>query len=410
MGHSPRFWFTDRDEGATRPTVVSMDQMVASVQNYAWGDPAFIPELQRRQPSGQPEAELWMGAHVKAPSKLRSTGQSLHRAIADDPEGTLGRAAAFGELPFLMKVLAAAQPLSIQTHPNAQQAKTGFIEEEGRGVPIDGPTRTYRDDNHKPELIVALTPFDAKCGFRDLAQTRELFATLSNSQTAPIVDRLNQSGTPDAVLADVLQWLLSGEDLAIATTMAVVEACTTVGDTPWLNDILWTHRLHALYPGDPGIIVALLLNHFTLEPGEALFLEAGVLHSYVQGAGVEIMANSDNVIRGGLTTKHIDTVQLSKIAVTEPSMPTVQRPSGDVHTYDTPVSEFSLSRVVTNESFAGTVTGPEVLVATDGDFHLRSGDQTIAMPPGRAVWIRADDNDWVAEGHGTFFRAQVPVS
>lgn len=387
-----------------------MDLLSASVQNYSWGDAAFIAELQGRTPTGEPEAELWMGAHPKAPSRLRGSGASLDQHIAADPPTALGGAAGWGALPFLKKVLAAAQPLSIQTHPDAATAASGFERENEQGIPVDSPTRTYRDPNHKPELICALTPFDAKCGFRAVEQTRELVACIDAPGVRPLIERLAQEGDDADVLADVLQWLLSASPEDAATlTGAVVEACVTASDGPWLTEIMWTHRFQALYPGDPGVVVALLLNHYTLEPGEALFLEAGVLHSYVQGAGIEIMANSDNVIRGGLTPKHIDTVELASVVDTTPNEPTIQRPAGPEHTFDTPVPEFALSRLEVADGFTGSVTGPEILIATGGGFHLRSGDTEFGLEPGTPVWVNGNDETWTAEGQGTLFRATVPV-
>lgn len=352
-----------------------------------------------------------MGAHPKAPSRLRSAGVGLDQHIAADPQGSLGSAASFGQLPFLKKVLAAAQPLSIQTHPNLEQAQVGFARENDEGVPLDSPTRTYRDANHKPELICALTPFDAKCGFRRVDQSRELVARLDTPGVRPLADRLAQQGDDAAVLADVLHWLLTLNPAEAAQlTNAVVDAATTVGDGPWLTEIMWTHRLQALYPGDAGVVVALLLNHFTLEPGEALFLEAGVLHAYVQGAGIEIMANSDNVIRGGLTPKHIDVAELSAIVDTTPIDPPVQKPTSAAHTFDSAVNEFSLTRLVVDEGCSGTSDGPEILIATSGGFRMSCGDVAIGIEPGTPVWIDGSDGEWTAEGHGTMFRTTVPAS
>lgn len=387
-----------------------MDLLASAVQDYGWGDPSFIPDLQQRTPTGKPEAELWMGAHPKAPSRLRSAGIGLDEHIANDLGASLGSAASFGQLPFLKKVLAAAQPLSIQTHPNLARAQAGFARENEAGVPVDSPTRTYRDANHKPELICALTPFDAKCGFRPVDQSRELVACLDSPGVAPLAERLAQEGTDADVLADVLQWLLTLEsEDAARLTGAVVHAATTAGDGPWLTEIMWTHRLQALYPGDPGVVVALLLNHFTLEPGEALFLDAGVLHAYVQGAGIEIMANSDNVIRGGLTPKHVDVAELSAVVDTTPIDPPVQRPTSDAHTFDSPVSEFSLTRLVVNEGYTAGSSGPEILIATSGGFQLSCGNRAFGIEAGTPVWVDACDGEWTVEGHGTLFRTTVPA-
>lgn len=389
-----------------------MDKLDAIVQHYAWGDREFIAALERRAPSGQPEAELWMGAHPKAPSKLRSSGERLDDHVNRDPAAALGPAARFGELPFLAKILAAAQPLSIQTHPDADRAQAGFDRENSAGVPLDAPERTYRDANHKPELICALTPFEAKCGFRALEATRELIGSLG-SAVSPLADRLGQPGADAEVLHDVLLWLLSAEPAdAAMLTNAVASACLDLAPGPWQAAVECTRSLQQLYPGDPGVVVALLLNHFTLAPGEALFLEAGVLHAYVRGAGVEIMANSDNVIRGGLTPKHVDIAELAAVVDCTPADPPVQRATGAVHTYDTPVSEFSLTRLRLDGDYEASVEGPEVLLSTEGSFTITGSPDraaTLDIAPGEPVWIAASDSAWHASGSGTLFRVTVPA-
>lgn len=387
-----------------------MDLLESTVQNYAWGDRAFIAELQNRVPTGEPEAELWMGAHPKAPSVLRSSGVSLADHITTNRQTALGATSQLDTLPFLAKVLAAAGPLSIQTHPDAARAAEGFARENAAGVALDSPVRTYRDPNHKPELICAVTPFDAKCGFRGVAQTVDLFEQIGGAGVRPMLERLDQAGTEADVLADVLTWLLSLDEIAGAElTSGVADACTTASDGPWNTEIGWTHRLQALYPGDPGVIVALLLNHITLEPGQAIFLQAGVLHAYMQGAGIEIMANSDNVIRGGLTGKHVDTDELAALVETEPALPPVQNPEGQVHTFYAPVSEFDLTRVEVSEGVSATVSGPEILIATEGEFRVATSTSSVGVSTGSPVWIDAADEAWTAEGDGVLFRVTVPT-
>jgi len=385
-----------------------MDKLIATLQHYAWGDPTFIASLQRRDPSGEPEAELWMGAHPKAPSHLSTSGRRLDELIASDTGATLGPAARFGELPFLAKILAAAQPLSIQTHPDQARAAAGFERENDAGVPLDAPDRTYRDPNHKPELICALTSFEAKCGFRSLDETRELVASLG-ATIAPLAERLAQDGTDCEVLHDVLLWLLKADAReATVLTNALAAACSTAAPGPWTSAIDCTASLQELYPGDPGVVVALLLNHFTLAPGEALFLEAGVLHAYVRGAGVEIMANSDNVIRGGLTPKHIDVDELAAVVDCSPIDPPVQQPESSAHTYHSPVGEFALTRLALDGECQVEVEGPEILVAGEGAFTISADDHAVDIGPGEPVWIPASDAAWGAAGSGVLFRVTVP--
>ncbi len=389
-----------------------MELLEAQIQNYAWGDPSFIANMQRRDESGQPEAELWMGAHPKAPGLLAS-GLPLDVAITAAPAAMLGEdvASRFGELPYLAKVLAAAQPLSIQTHPNAMQAAEGWKRENDAGIPRDSPLRTYRDANHKPELICALTPFVGKCGFRPLEATRELFNSLDYPGVEPLRDRLDGPGDGEAVLSEVLSWLLTMEaEAASSLVAAVVDAAAAAPPSgPWVLEFAWTAMLDKLYRGDPGVVVALLLNHVILQPGEALFLEAGQLHAYMHGAGLELMANSDNVIRGGLTPKNVDVHELSRVVSTKPSEPRIQRPTADRHTYDCPTAEFALSRAVLGAPVDSTVTGPEVLIATDGYVALSAADgTTIDLQPGFPVWVNGSDKHWHAEGTGTLFRCHVP--
>jgi mannose-6-phosphate isomerase len=388
-----------------------MDRLRAPVRDYAWGDTVFIAELQGRRPTDEPEAELWMGAHPGAPSVLEGSGESLAAHIAADLEASLGDAACFGELPFLAKVLAAAEPLSIQVHPSRRQARDGFERENAQGLALDDPTRCYRDPHHKPELVCALTPFDAKCGFRPTSETRELIASLDHAALGPLEERLGRPGDDAEVLADVLQWLLTDPDRQAATLAeALAEIGSDVPEGPWSTELAWSRHLHDRYPGDPGVVVALLLNHVRLEPGQALALGAGVLHSYLQGAAIEVMANSDNVVRGGLTPKHVDTVELARITDCRPQAPRIQVPHDAVHTYHSTADEFELSRLVLDGRFTATVTGPEILIVTDGHFVLTSGSSELDVAPGQPVWVDAADRTWTTEGAGTLFRATVPVA
>ena len=389
-----------------------MEHLTATTQHYDWGDRHFIAELQGRAASGRPEAELWMGAHPKAPSVLSDGVTTLDARIASDPVAALGDTTAerFGALPFLMKVLAADQPLSIQAHPSAAQAAAGWERENAAGIALDSPHRVYRDASHKPELICALTPFEAKCGFRSLDATRQLFADLGGAALAELRQRLDADGAPADVLADVLAWLLrardhDGPDLAEA---AVVGAHARTPGGPFEQDLRWTAEIARIHPGDVGVVVALLLNHLVLRPGQAVFLGAGNLHAYLRGAGIEIMANSDNVVRGGLTTKHIDVEELLTVVDCSPVAPPVQEASGCMHTFDTPVPEFSLTRVVVDDDVRLRVRGPEILVVTEGIVEFVSQDGAdLAAGPGQPVWVPASDGCYVARGGGVFHRAAV---
>ena len=399
--------FGSRSIGARR--LITVDRLAATTQHYDWGDERFIAELQRRPASGEPEAELWMGAHPKAPAHVADTAESLAAVIESDPTTALGAAAAerFGQLPFLAKVLAADQPLSIQAHPSLAQAAAGFERENGAGIPLDSPVRTYRDPNHKPELICALTPFEAKCGFRPLDATRELFDSLGGDALAPVRERLGADGREADVLADVLAWLLrssDGETLA----RSVVEAAAASSGGPYERELQWTAEIARLHPGDVGVVVALLLNHVVLEPGQAVFLGAGNLHAYLRGAGIELMANSDNVVRGGLTSKHIDVEELLHVVDCTPIDPPVQTATGCIHTFDSPVPEFSLTRVVVSDDVRLRVQGPEILVVTEGivEFVTQAGHE-LAVQAGEPVWVPASDGCYLARGGGVFYRSAI---
>ncbi|NUP19924.1 MAG: mannose-6-phosphate isomerase, class I, partial [Streptomyces sp.] len=286
-----------------------MDRLDNTVRPYAWGSTTAIPQLLGIEPTGEPQAEMWMGAHPGAPS--RTARGTLVEVIDADPERELGATAVakFGpRLPFLLKILAAGAPLSLQVHPNLAQAKEGYEDEERRGIPVAAGHRNYKDANHKPELICALTEFDGLCGFRDPLQAADALDGLGVDSLKPYVDLLH-AHPEDAALREVLTAILTADPDEMARTVAdAAAACTRLGgDYARYADI--AHH----FPGDPGVIAAMLLNHVRLQPGEALFLGAGIPHAYLNGLGVEIMANSDNVLRCGLTPKHVDVPELLRV-------------------------------------------------------------------------------------------------
>ncbi|MGW1134848.1 mannose-6-phosphate isomerase, class I [Streptomyces griseoluteus] len=382
-----------------------MDRLDNTVRPYAWGSPTAIPRLLGTEPTGEPQAEMWMGAHPGAPS--RTSRGTLVEVIDADPERELGAEAVakFGpRLPFLLKILAAGAPLSLQVHPDLAQAREGYAEEERRGVPVDAPHRNYKDANHKPELICALTEFDGLCGFRAPAEAAGLLDGLGVDSLKPYVDLL-RAQPEDAALREVLTAVLTAnpEDMADTVTEATA-ACTRLGGpyTPYAD-------MARDYPGDPGVIAAMLLNHVRLQPGEALFLGAGIPHAYLDGLGVEIMANSDNVLRCGLTPKHIDVPELLRVVRFEASDPGVLRPeasSEGEEVYETPIDEFRLSRWVLPGETARDLTlpTPQILLCTAGS--VRVGEHGLL--PGRSVFVPAGEKA-EASGEGTLFRATVIV-
>jgi mannose-6-phosphate isomerase len=398
------------------------------IQNYAWGSRTSLAELLGRPASSQPEAELWIGAHPKAPSRL-SDGRSLHDAIAADPAGMLGSTRErFGsQLPFLLKVLAVDAPLSLQAHPNLEQAARGFAREELAGVAIDAAARTYKDRNHKPELLCALTPFEALSGFRPARESAALFDQLG---VAPVgldehVADLDLAAelrdpAPDA-LEQVFSRLMTLPDAArAALTAEVLSRCEQAQragqlEAAFRGSVGCALSLGARYPGDIGVVASLLLQHIRLEPLQAIYLEAGRLHAYVSGTGVEIMANSDNVLRGGLTPKHIDVPELIGVlrfdgAPLRPT-PTVRSAAGEVY-YETPAPEFRLSRIELDEQrFHGEPRGPEILLCVEGQATVEVAQRSPAAPRllrrGQACFLPASSTSYELRGSGRVFRATV---
>ncbi|GGT44175.1 mannose-6-phosphate isomerase, class I [Streptomyces chromofuscus] len=381
-----------------------MDRLDNTVRPYAWGSTTAIPQLLGVEPTGEPQAEVWMGAHPGAPS--RTERGTLVDVIAAAPEQELGSAAVakFGpRLPFLLKILAAGAPLSLQVHPNLQQAKEGYAEEERRGVPVDAPHRNYKDANHKPELICALTEFDGLCGFRAPHEAADLLDALGVDSLKPYVDLL-RADPEDAALREVLTAVLTADPEKMARTVAEsAEACARLGGAHAPYADLAHH-----YPGDPGVIAAMLLNHVRLQPGEALYLGAGIPHAYLDGLGVEIMANSDNVLRCGLTPKHVDVPELLRVVRFEASDPGVLRPAASPdgeEVYETPIDEFRLSRYVLPEGGATrdlTRPTPQILLCTAGS--VRAGEHELTA--GQSVFVPAGEKAEVS-GTGTLFRATV---
>jgi mannose-6-phosphate isomerase class I len=397
------------------------------VQPYAWGQrnrDAFIPALLGLTPKpDEPYAELWIGAHPLLPATLGVGGVdlTLDQLIAMAGETVIGAPAieAFGaQLPFLMKVLAAARPLSIQAHPNRAQAKAGFAREEAAGIPFDAPERNYRDPNHKPELIVALTPFFALDGFRPVA---EIVATL---KSVPELAPLLAADTSDerSWLRDLFARVMStaGADVDTALKALIRRLYDEDARSPFPRDRIehWVLRASHLVIGaetlDRGLLALFLLNLVVLEPGQALYLDAGEPHAYLEGVGVEVMANSDNVLRGGLTSKHVDVPELLDVLTFRARPTQVLRPdAGGV--YPAPVEEFE----ATDIKLAGTETfhGPEshgavILLALGGEAVLETAGTPMPMKKGDIVLIPAALGSYSVRpiGHAAhLFQSRVPT-
>lgn len=397
-------------------SVGCMLRIVNNVRPYAWGSPTAIPELLRVPSTGEPMAEMWLGAHPGASSMVDGV-TPLSDVIAADPVEALGQPSIdeFGaELPYLMKVLAAAEPLSLQVHPTMTQARAGFAAEEAAGVPIDAPFRNYKDPRHKPEMIVALSPFDALSGFRAPARARAGFVSILGEPEANqgFWATLNTAlaGTHSAeALADALTLLLTGGDEARHFVEMLVEAAHDASG----EDADTARLLGAFYPGDPGVAAALLLNRVHLVPGEALYLDAGLVHAYISGLGIEVMAASDNVLRGGLTPKHIDVPELEKIVSFVVSNPLLVEPVESARwgvkslTYQPPVAEFQVERLDMEPGASVVVTGFGARIALVIQGSVDVGGVVISR--GESGFIPASEGDVTlvagAEGASVFVTA-----
>ncbi|MDP1922058.1 MAG: mannose-6-phosphate isomerase, class I [Myxococcales bacterium] len=378
-----------------------MFRLENAVQRYAWGSLTSIPALLGLPASGGPQAELWVGAHPTAPSKVN--GRSLEALIAEAPGPMLGAQVEqrFGpRLPFLLKVLAAAKPLSLQAHPSLLQAQAGFANEEAAGVPRMAAHRNYRDPNHKPELLCALTPFRAMCGFRRVDETKALLAGLGVPALAPFLEALQQGG-----LSSLFERVMTVPAADRAPLVAaVVAACASRPPAGFAAECANAVALEQEYPGDVGVIGALLLNLVTLKPGEALALGAGNLHAYLEGTGVELMANSDNVLRGGLTPKHVDVPELLRVLDFTDGPVTIVVPRGAPEaTYPTPFPDFRLSRVDVGAAFSLPRNGPDLLLCVEGEVQVNG----LALGRGQSAFAPFDEGALMLSGRGVLYRATV---
>ncbi|GAB3212392.1 mannose-6-phosphate isomerase, class I [Marinactinospora thermotolerans] len=381
-----------------------MRRLINQVRPYAWGSQTAIPRLLGTPPDGRPQAELWLGAHPGAPSRLLVDGEEVpfDGVIAQDPKETLGEQVVlrFGErLPFLLKVLAAEAPLSLQAHPDSSRACAGFLAEEAAGIPVDAPHRNYRDPHHKPELVLALEPFEALCGFRDPAET---FADLApcEGRLARLLRGDLETADPNVALRAAMTRLLTlPADGRAELVGELVEslrdpACARPGSA---MNARATIELAERYPGDPGAVAALLLNWVELQPGQALFLPAGNVHAYLRGTAVEVMASSDNVLRAGLTSKHVDIQELLDVVdFSVLPIPYVRpvRSQGRLD-YLPGVEEFALSVVEPGTGVArlpGEV--PRIVLVLEGRAELRpERGGALVLGRGDSVFVPAADGE-----------------
>lgn len=391
------------------------------VQEYAWGSRTAIQTLLGEPvPSARPAAELWMGAHPKSPSEVLVDGewQSLEAVIGSNPRSILGEGVArefSNKLPFLFKVLAADQPLSIQVHPNLEQARAGFERENSLGIPLDAPYRNYRDPNHKPEILCALTSFQGLKGFRRIPEALALMEKVSRSVLSAHLARLGHEPTASGLeefFSSLMRMDRERQGLAVTEAASIAEKYVDED-----RAFFWMVELNRQYPGDVGVFSPLFLNLVKLEPGEAIFLPAGELHAYLQGVGIELMANSDNVLRGGLTPKHIDVPELLKIVDFRagPAQEVESTSDGPCQRkYVTPTREFLLSVISLDEGEcfeSSQDRNVEILICVSGGAvvtDLRSRE-AFDLSKGKSVVIPSAVSGYTLEGNATLYKASVPM-
>jgi len=385
-----------------------MQKLNNSLQNYAWGSKTALTELYGiENPQGLPMAELWMGAHPKSPSTVEVNGEarSLREVIDADKVATLGKAVAerFGELPFLFKVLCADQPLSIQVHPSKAAAEQGFARENAAGIPLSAAERNYKDANHKPELVYALTPFQAMNGFRELHEIVSLLEPVAGAhpQIAHFLENTNEAN-----LAKLFATLLSLQDEAKSRAIGVLKSALNAREgEPWQT----IKSIAIDYPDDSGLFSPLLLNVITLQPGEAMFLFAETPHAYLKGVALEVMANSDNVLRAGLTPKFIDIPELlanlkfqAKPAATLLTQP--QR-DGETLNFPIPVEDFAFAiHGLSAAPQALAQNSAALLFCIEGQAVIEKSGQQLVLKPGESCFVAANESPVNAAGTGRLAR------
>ncbi|WP_395243726.1 mannose-6-phosphate isomerase, class I [Agromyces sp. MMS24-K17] len=396
-------------------------------RDYAWGSTNDIADFLGVAPSGGPEAELWLGAHPGSPAQIvpgdgAPAYPDLGAWIVAEPERALGPAlAAGGRLPFLLKVLAAGAPLSLQAHPTPAQAEAGFARDESEGIAIDAWDRNYKDRFHKPELIVAVSEeFDALSGFRPTTEVDGVLAVLRAADAASgapdpgALDLLASHLAAEDGLAATVEWLLrdgrggdTGEASWVVDRVVALAASAEAADSPYAASFATVGDLAVAYPGDPGIVISLLLNRVRLRRGEALYLAAGNIHAYLRGLGIELMAASDNVLRGGLTPKHIDVSELLEVLDVTPIAPPRLAPeatSPGVETFRPDVPDFVLHRV--DPGAAGDagaevpIDGPAIVLAEGGGIRLGGRGGATGLVRGGAVYVTPDEGVLRVSGDG----------
>jgi len=378
-----------------------------TIRDYAWGSRTAIPELTGVEPDGSPQAELWMGAHESAPSVLPS-GESLYDRVSSRPSEVLGADVAEqfdGRFPFLAKILAAEQPLSIQAHPSPEQAIDGYGRDEAAGIPRDAADRNYKDAWPKPEILIALEPFDALVGFRPLEQTLALLEALDAKGLQDLADLLRSGRLQDAFT----EFMSTDRDAIRPLVGALGEAGRSYRGDTFAVETETLARLCEEFPDDPGVLAALLLNRVRLERFQAVYLPAGNVHAYLHGTGLEVMANSDNVLRGGLTRKHIDVAELVSVVDFEPlTSPVLEGTSvaSGVTEYETGCEYFAVRRIdLTEDVLEVPATGPRIVACVDGSAVVgaQGTEDAVRLSTGGSAFLAGPEAPCTLRGSGTAF-------
>lgn len=400
-----------------------MWELEPRIQHYAWGDETVIPAFLGRDGDSTPWAEAWYGAHPSAPSLL-SGEHPLDAEIAARPSAYLG--ASFerifgGRLPYLLKLIAPAKPLSLQVHPNRAHAAESFAAENAAGLTLEDPARNYRDDNHKPEMVLALTKFEAVCGFRTPRRAMQILDGLGTALSDRLHGLLVQHPTAHGMRAAFRTLVSQAMRPTPDEVAAVADACTqrlAAGTSPSQRIDRIVGYLQNHFPGDPGVVAATLLNPVTLHPGEAMYVPAGAIHAYLSGLGVEIMAASDNVLRAGLTPKKVDAdemLQCVSVVAAPPLRVAPETLTDTTVAYFAPVDDFELSLTTLNDQ-AGSYqprhripgSGPRILLCLEGDAMVQSGTGRRMLSAGRALFVPGPAGDIHVGGHARIVQASVP--
>ncbi|MEU0093826.1 mannose-6-phosphate isomerase, class I [Kribbella sp. NPDC006257] len=384
--------------------------MVARLQNtirdYAWGSRTALPELLGVEPDGNPQAEMWMGAHESASSLVR--GESLYQLVSADPSGVLGAATAAtfeGRFPFLAKLLAAEQPLSIQAHPSRAQAIDGYARDEAAGIPRDAADRNYKDSWPKPEILIALGTFDALVGFRPLGRSIALLEALGAPELQDLADLLGKGELREAFT----HFMSDDRDSIRPLIAALEEACRRYDGAEWALEVETLEKLCVDFPDDPGVLAALLLNRVRLERFEAVYLPAGNVHAYLHGSGFEVMANSDNVLRGGLTRKHVDVPELVSVVDFEPlDSPVLHgvEVAPGVTAYETGCEYFAVRRAEPSVGpFRVPADGPRIVACVEGTVTVgaEGTEDIVPLSAGQSAFLSGPEGPCNLRGPGTAF-------